>query len=178
VRTQPLFNARPVQRLYADDASKRPGQSNDSSSQQAPSTQTGKDGSVEGSTQALGQNANASFANTIDDATLEQIFYGGRTVSSEGDAGLTSAQQEVLYRDGTILPADEAEAMVESTGSRSDVVEMDNQVENPGHKFGLPVKPYPEGFHMKKRYHPVLEQITRLMMKDGKLSVAQRVSGP
>ncbi|KAG4258382.1 hypothetical protein FPRO06_08412 [Fusarium proliferatum] len=47
-------------------------------------------------------------------------------------------------------------------------------MQNPGHKFGLPKRPWPQGFNLKKRYHPVLEQITRLLMRDGKLSVAQR----
>ncbi|KAJ4133310.1 hypothetical protein NW754_016119 [Fusarium falciforme] len=38
----------------------------------------------------------------------------------------------------------------------------------------MPQRPWPQGFNLKKRYHPVLEQITRLLMRDGKLSVAQR----
>lgn len=127
--------------------------------------------------------AGESDVESLDDATLEQLFYGGRTVTSGGDAGLTKAQEDALYRDGVIPPPEEAEAMVAEEGSleaaenSSEVTAADNgEVGNPGHKFGLPQRPWPEGFNMKKRYHPVLEQITRLLMRDGKLSVAQRVS--
>ncbi len=44
-----------------------------------------------------------------------------------------------------------------------------------GHKFPLPKLPLPPQAHLKRRYDPVVDQITKLMMKDGKLSVAQRV---
>lgn len=46
-----------------------------------------------------------------------------------------------------------------------------------GHKFGLPTLPIPSPSNMKHRYDPVVTQITNLLMKDGKKSVAQRV-GP
>ncbi|KAK3381623.1 ribosomal protein S7 domain-containing protein [Podospora didyma] len=43
-----------------------------------------------------------------------------------------------------------------------------------GHKFGLPELPLPSPMHMKHRYDPVVLQITKLLMRDGKLSKAQR----
>lgn len=111
----------------------------------------------------------------MDDATLEQLFYGGRTVSSSVEGGLTPAQEDILYREGTIPSAEKAEALV-AAAENAELVQADNvEVENPGHKFGMPQRPWPQGFNLKKRYHPVLEQITRLLMRDGKLSVAQRV---
>jgi small subunit ribosomal protein S7 len=55
-------------------------------------------------------------------------------------------------------------------GLASDPVEI-------GHKFGLPTLPIPSPSNMKHRYDPVVTQITNLLMKDGKKSVAQRV-GP
>lgn len=119
----------------------------------------------------------ASESETLDDATLEQLFYGGRASSSEGNGGLTPAQEEALYRQGAIPSPEEAETMVQaddatpmgaSAGETSEAISL-------GHKFPLPAKPYPEGFHLKKRYHPVLEQLSRLLMRDGRLSVAQRV---
>lgn len=116
----------------------------------------------------------ASSDEIIDDATLEQLFYGGRTQSSTIEGGLTPAQEDILYREGTIPSAEKAEALV----AQAEQAELDSpdstEMQNPGHKFGLPKRPWPEGFNLKKRYHPVLEQITRLLMKDGKLSVAQR----
>merc|ERR1712093_283086 len=48
---------------------------------------------------------------------------------------------------------------------------------NLGHKFGLPDLPLPSDGNLKYRYDPVVSQVTTLLMKHGKLSVAQRV-GP
>jgi small subunit ribosomal protein S7 len=44
-----------------------------------------------------------------------------------------------------------------------------------GHKFGLPSLPLPSNTHLKHRYDPLVEQVTKLLMRHGKLSVAQRV---
>lgn len=125
-----------------------------------------------------GFQATSSNVETLDDATLEQLFYGGRTVASNSEGGLTQAQEDVLYREGMIPPPEEAEALV-AAAEQAELVEVEveetGELQNPGHKFGLPRRPWPEGINQKKRYHPVLEQITRLLMRDGKLSVAQRV---
>jgi len=45
----------------------------------------------------------------------------------------------------------------------------------PGLKFELPVLPIPKDAHVKHRYDPVVEQVTNLLMRHGKKSVAQRV---
>jgi small subunit ribosomal protein S7 len=44
-----------------------------------------------------------------------------------------------------------------------------------GHKYGLPDLPLPEEKKAKHRYDAVITQITRLLMRDGKLAKAQRV---
>ena len=45
-----------------------------------------------------------------------------------------------------------------------------------GHKFPIPdLKPLGQAVNFKKRYDPVVEQVTRSLMKDGKLSRAQKV---
>jgi small subunit ribosomal protein S7 len=44
-----------------------------------------------------------------------------------------------------------------------------------GHKYGLPELPLSPTSNLKYRYDPVVSQVTNLLMKDGKLSVAQRV---
>jgi small subunit ribosomal protein S7 len=44
-----------------------------------------------------------------------------------------------------------------------------------GHKYGLPELPIPANANLHYRYDPVVSQVTNLLMKDGKLSVAQRV---
>ncbi|KAG6010842.1 hypothetical protein E4U54_008330 [Claviceps lovelessii] len=124
----------------------------------------------------------SSLLDFLDDATLEQMLYGGRPATSTREEGLTAAQEETLYREGTIPPPQESEALVASShqadqsaqSSLSSATAEWGDVRNPGLKFGPPKKPYPEGFNLKQRYHPVLEQLTRLLMRDGKLSVAQR----
>ena len=49
------------------------------------------------------------------------------------------------------------------------------EVQNDGHMFGLPELPLPSSSHLKHRYGPVIHQVTNLLMRDGKLSKAQRV---
>ncbi|KAL2162214.1 hypothetical protein VTH06DRAFT_7127 [Thermothelomyces fergusii] len=43
-----------------------------------------------------------------------------------------------------------------------------------GHKYGLPELPLPSQKHTKYRYDSVVSQVTRLLMRDGKLAKAQR----
>lgn len=45
-----------------------------------------------------------------------------------------------------------------------------------GHKFPLPELPLPPFSNRKERYDPIVDQVTNLMMKHGRLSAAQRVS--
>lgn len=54
--------------------------------------------------------------------------------------------------------------------------ELDSfQEEDPGHMFGLPTLPIPKTDMMKYRYHPVVDQVTKLIMTHGRLGLAQRV---
>ena len=43
------------------------------------------------------------------------------------------------------------------------------------HIFPLPQLPLPSHMHMKHRYDPLIEQMTNLLMRDGKKATAQRV---
>ncbi|KAI9733592.1 MAG: hypothetical protein M1834_003194 [Cirrosporium novae-zelandiae] len=50
-----------------------------------------------------------------------------------------------------------------------------SSVETPGHKFPLPdAASMPRFMHLRHRYSPIIDQMTKLIMRDGKLSVAQR----
>jgi small subunit ribosomal protein S7 len=100
---------------------------------------------------------------------------------------LTKAQEESLYQEGTIPTPEEAEAKFGHEVQLQEAVEhavaenaapalSEQSMEQTGFKFAPPQPLGGEGYHLKRRYHPVLEQITRLLMRDGKLSVAQRVS--
>lgn len=44
-----------------------------------------------------------------------------------------------------------------------------------GLKFQMPPLPLPKTEHVKHRYDPLVDQFTKLLMKDGKLSMAQKV---
>ena len=44
-----------------------------------------------------------------------------------------------------------------------------------GHKFALPEMPMPRTEHFKHRYDPVVDQLTKSLMRHGKLSAAQKV---
>lgn len=45
----------------------------------------------------------------------------------------------------------------------------------PGLKYEMPVLPLPKDGHVKHRYDPVVDQVTNLLMRHGKKSIAQRV---
>ncbi|KAM3545887.1 hypothetical protein ARSEF1564_001168 [Beauveria bassiana] len=137
---------------------------------------TGSDAASESSVTAEASPYNP--LDRIDDAALEQMLYGGRATKQ---GGLTQAQEEVLYRDGAIPPAEEAEAVLAVEGAEEAELEEAGEsgkggedIQKLGHKWPLPQKPYPDDFNVKKRYHPVVQQIVRLMMRDGKLATAQR----
>lgn len=44
-----------------------------------------------------------------------------------------------------------------------------------GHKFGMPPNPMPKQSHLRKRYDPIVEQVTNLLMRHGKKAAAQKV---
>ncbi|KAL8674729.1 MAG: hypothetical protein Q9168_000887 [Polycauliona sp. 1 TL-2023] len=50
----------------------------------------------------------------------------------------------------------------------------DTGVQTTGHQFELPALPLAANMHLKYRYAPIVKQVTNLLMRDGKLSVAQR----
>lgn len=45
----------------------------------------------------------------------------------------------------------------------------------PGLKFEMPSLPLPKDGHVKHRHDPVVDQVTNLLMRHGKKSVAERV---
>ena len=48
-------------------------------------------------------------------------------------------------------------------------------VDQKGHMFELPSLPLPSDANLKYRYDPIVKQLTNLLMRDGKIGVAQRV---
>lgn len=90
-------------------------------------------------------------------------------------ASVNAADAEAAARSfANMLALGQMEA-ISNGGRAADVTASNIGTIASGHKFGVPILPLPNGSHMKHRYDPVVTQITKLMMKDGKLSVAQRV---
>lgn len=185
----------PQRRCYADDTT------NDgkipSRVQQSHTENTKEpvppESAAQGVEDALGQR--------MSDEDLHQALYGGRIEPEEGDEGLSKEQEEILYHEGRIPSKSEAQEKIEAMGSEegqvsgSDAealmaqVEEENGVETSSmnihpesgtwggkaFNFALPPRPYPANFNHKKRYHPVVDLLVRMMMRDGKLSPAQKV---
>ena len=53
--------------------------------------------------------------------------------------------------------------------------DMEHELGGDEHKFGLPKAPLARTDHLKRRYDPVVEQLTKVLMRHGKLATAQRV---
>ncbi|KAF4456076.1 hypothetical protein FALBO_15490, partial [Fusarium albosuccineum] len=176
---EPFVNSLPRPRWYSNDGNDQPPRAIDNArkadeTQSEPISKDVNSSEATTGTEDAETTSSASSSEILDDATLEEVFYGGRVASSSTEGGLTPAQEDVLYREGTIPSAEKAEALVAAEEDTQLAAAENVEVGNSGHKFGMPKRPWPQGFNMKKRYHPVLEQITRLLMRDGKLSVAQR----
>ncbi|KAL8827806.1 MAG: hypothetical protein Q9191_002963 [Dirinaria sp. TL-2023a] len=62
------------------------------------------------------------------------------------------------------------------TEARDSDIEQDveQDVEQKGHIFDLPSLPLPSNANIKHRFDPVVQQVTALIMRDGKLALAQR----
>ena len=61
---------------------------------------------------------------------------------------------------------------------KADIAAVQPQVlemEPKGHIFPLPDLPLPSHANLKHRYDPIVKQVTGLIMRHGKLGVAQRV---
>lgn len=150
--------------------------------------------------ESAAQGVQDALGERMSDEELHQVLYGGRIEPQEGDEGLTKEQEEVLYQTGRIPSKSEAEQKAHELGieggeelpgesteqvalSPEEQALREKDFTHPERgtwggkefKFALPPRPYPANFNHKKRYHPVVDLLVRMMMRDGKLSPAQRV---
>jgi len=124
---------------------------------------------------------------------FEQMFAdsseGIKDVLGDGVAlagGLTLEQEQVLYEKGVIPPATTGNPALDTLAEMSTGLKVvgaapqapSRKALSKLRKFPLPKSPLPWHMQMKNRYHPVLMQFTRLIMRHGKLSKAQYVSDP
>ncbi|KDN71910.1 putative 30S ribosomal protein S7 [Colletotrichum sublineola] len=116
-------------------------------------------------------------------AALEELAAAAKNQSAGLEGGLTEAQEQALYNEGAIPPTPSngdplRDLEILASGglvAKAETVQVATQ-EPLSHKFPLPKLPLPPHSHLKSRYHPVLDQLTNLMMRDGKKAQAQRVS--
>ena len=88
------------------------------------------------------------------------------SISSEGGKAASGTRSySTTARRGaqelTIIPGDEYAPEIANSAT---------------HIFPLPELPLPSHLHMRYRYEPIVEQVTNLLMRDGKKAAAQRVS--
>ncbi|KAL9103585.1 MAG: hypothetical protein Q9163_001387 [Psora crenata] len=95
-----------------------------------------------------------------DDVKSPSSFKGSRPYS-------TSSRQQAQEVMDPVSPRIE-----EQTSPMMDPIS--SSIQREGHVFGLPTLPLPSKMHLKRRYDPIVHQVTNLLMRDGKLSNAQR----
>lgn len=98
---------------------------------------------------------------------------GARDAHGAQSGGLTPSQENALYEEGVIRPQASGNEAVDNLQEIATGLKVVGSGE--GHNFPLPELPLPWYMQMKKRYHPVLAQVSRLLMREGKLSKAQSV---
>ncbi|KAK4994940.1 hypothetical protein LTR66_005142 [Elasticomyces elasticus] len=101
------------------------------------------------------------------------------TPSTQSRSYSTTRSLRALHSDA--MTADDAadspifNSVNAETGEGQDLMSSEATIPgSSGHIFPLPELPLPRNTHLHYRYDPVVDQVTNLLMKDGKLSVAQR----
>ncbi|KAM0534179.1 hypothetical protein ACHAO2_002270 [Verticillium nonalfalfae] len=132
---------------------------------------------------ALAEEAAADDSGITVEQAVRELEQAARANAGPGmKDGLTPSQMEHLYREGSIPPTvsdGDAQRDLEVLASgglladsaAADVLGTDEKGRS--YKYPLPA-PLPENSKLQARYHPVLEQLTNVMMRHGKKSVAQR----
>ncbi|KAJ0297514.1 hypothetical protein COL5a_010303 [Colletotrichum fioriniae] len=115
-------------------------------------------------------------------AALSELAEAAKGHSAGLQGGLTEAQEQMLYAEGAIPPTQSDGngqrdlEIIASGGLLAHAGDAAEVAPSRSYKFPLPTLPLPPHSHLKSRYHPVLDQLTNLMMRDGKKAQAQRVS--
>ena len=95
---------------------------------------------------------------------------GGSSRSYSTSARLGQMDQQQQQQSGQVDPSVASVASMLYNPKQSAAAAME-----PGYKFEVPNMPWPRTENVKRRYDPLVEQFTKLLMRDGKLSLAQKV---
>lgn len=91
-------------------------------------------------------------------------------VRRRAEMDFTSAETSPAFDPSVIPSAEQRAAYAGEQPPAAPAVQAEKQ----GHKFPLPALPLASTAHKDYRYDPVVAQVTNLIMRDGKKSVAQR----
>ncbi|KAF2036489.1 ribosomal protein S7 [Setomelanomma holmii] len=109
---------------------------------------------------------------------VEEIVKGDKAAQEK----LPKVMKDKLKASGNAAPKGSRSysTMTTQTGANNeldmglvDISSASNAPTTPGLKFEVPSLPLPKDGHVKHRYDPVVEQVTNLLMRHGKKSVAQ-----
>lgn len=87
----------------------------------------------------------------------------------------TSSQSRKQELQGNQPSPDDVSAAVVANMISKAIEEKAEELQEPGIKFHMPQHPLPKTENFRTRYDSLLEQFTKLLMRDGKLSKAQKV---
>lgn len=120
-------------------------------------------------------------------STLSRAHFGSTarrsysTTASRQEGGRLSTRGNRGAYEGNVTAEDlalEQEALANSSllNQYEEVPEdVEEEEVDLGVKFGLPKLPLPPGSKLQNRYEPIVDQVTKLLMRHGKLATAQRV---
>ena len=98
----------------------------------------------------------------------------GMDMSVKGSRSYSTTARRQLELQMDPRPADDMVMSYQKTGEGL-IGRQSTDLGGEGHVFGLPPLPLPRNTHLKRREDPMVEQVTKLILKSGKLSKAQRV---
>lgn len=107
----------------------------------------------------------------------DALKYAPKVLQDQALKGSRSYSTSTRLRQREIQSAapgqnDQSASVVADMISRAGEQAIERQ---PGLKFDMPTLPLPRTEMIKRRYDPLVEQFTKLLMRDGKLSLAQKV---
>lgn len=97
-------------------------------------------------------------------SVLKKSNFGSRSFST------SALRHQELQRNPPAQPDPSVAAVAKMIAQAT----IDATDHNPGLKFDMP-EPLPKSENFKNRYEPIVDQFTKLIMRDGKLATAQKV---
>ncbi|CCU75109.1 30S ribosomal protein S7 [Blumeria hordei DH14] len=113
---------------------------------------------------------------TTGNSSAASPFLADRSSTSEAIQGIIDSSQNTGTSTAiaNLLALGELQRVSDGENTEYSISTITHDPAVEGHKFGLPELPIPKDANFKYRFDPIILQVTNLLMKDGKKSVAQR----